>query len=181
MQARQLFEQDSLYGVEQGARIMNMERSVELSNRISERNVPSGPLQPQFSIRPVSTKYDMMSIVDRRAPSSVPIQRVPTHNVATNFNPGNAQAPWEGFAANINDESILRNQIFAIQNCDKAAYVPSSTSDLYEVKVEGRKEEQTHQSLFVEDELPPFNPNPDRTKVGHAFFHNYTQLQIKDI
>lgn len=170
-----------LYGVEQGVRLFNMRRTAELSERIAERNVPSTPLQPQFDIRPVSTKYDMMSVVDRRAVPSVDIKRVPTHNVNTNFNPGNAQAPWEGFAANINDESTLRNQFFAIQNCDKAVYVPDSTSDLYEVKVGGRQEEQVFQDLFTEPELAPFNPNPSPSKVGYNFFNNGTRNQIKNM
>ena len=170
-----------LYGVEQGLKLFNMRRTAELNERISARNVPNVPLQPQFGIRPVSTKYDMMSIIDRRAIPTVDIKRVPTHNVNTNFNPGNAQAPWEGFASNINDESILRNQFFAIQNCAKAVYVPDSTSDLYEVKVGGRQEEQVFQDLFTEPDLAPFNPNPSQSKVGYEFFHNGTRNQIKNM
>lgn len=170
-----------LHGVEQGARLCNLQRSAELNKRISDRNLPSAPLQPQFSIRPVSTKYDLMSIIDRRVVPTVPIKRVPTHNVNGNFNPGNAQAPWEGFAANINDESTLRNQFFAIQNCDKAAYVPSSRSDMYDVKVGGRAEMQPHRDLFAEPELAPFNPNPYNAIVGHNLFHNSTREQIKNV
>ena len=122
-----------------------------------------------------------MSIIDRRVVPTVPIKRVPTHNVNGNFNPGNAQAPWEGFAANINDESTLRNQFFAIQNCDKAAYVPSSRSDMYDVKVGGRVEMQPHRDLFAEPELAPFNPNPYNAIVGHNLFHNSTREQIKNV
>ena len=173
--------QSGVYGVEQGGRNCNLKRSMELNNRISERNIPSAPLQPQFSIRPVSTKYDHMSIIDRRNVPTVPLKRVPTHNVAMNFNPGNAQAPWEGFAANINNESTLRNQFFAIQNCDKAVYIPSSKSDLYDVKVGGRVEVQPHMGLFVEPELAPFNPNPYHENVGHNTFHNSTREQIKNV
>ena len=170
-----------MYGVVEGAQFTNQRRSAELNERISVRNLPSAPLQQHFSIRPVSTKYDMMSIIDRRAKPSVPIQRVPTHNVATNFNPGTAQAPWEGFASNINDESTLRNQFFAIQNCEQAVYVPSSKSDLYEVKVGGRQEMQPHNGLFEEPDLAPFNPNPDMANVGHNMFHNNTREQVKNL
>ena len=170
-----------LYGVENGVRCCNLQRSAELNERISARNVPTTPLQPHFSIRPVSTKYDMMSIIDRRVVPTVPIKRVPPHNVRANFNPGNAQAPWEGFAANVNDESTLRNQIFALQNCDKAVYVPNSTSDMYEVRPCGRKEVQTHPGLFVEHEFAPFNPNPHQEKVGRSMFHNSTREQIKNV
>lgn len=173
--------QYELYGVEQGVRCCNLKRSSELNERISARNVPTTPLQPHFSSRPVSTKYDMMSILDRRVVPTVPLKRVPTYDMKTNFNPGSAKAPWEGFASHINDESILRNQIFALQNCNKAAYVPSSTSDLYEVQVAGRNEMQTHQGLFVEQEMSPFNPNPYENVVGHNMFHNSTREQIKNV
>lgn len=170
-----------LYGVEQGARCCNLKRSAELNERISERNVPANPLQTHLSIRPVSTKYDMMSIMDRRVVPTVPLKRVPTFDVKTNFNPGSAQGPWEGFATRINDESVLRNQIFALQNCAKAAYVPSSTSDLYNVSVGGRNEVQTHPGLFTEQEMAPFNPNPYHAKVGHNMFYNSTRDQIKNV
>ena len=91
--------QYELYGVEQGARCCNLKRSSELNERISARNVPTTPLQPHFSSRPVSTKYDMMSILDRRVVPTVPLKRVPTYDMKTNFNPGSAKAPWEGFVA----------------------------------------------------------------------------------
>ena len=42
-----------------------------LSDRIAQRNMPSRPLQPQFSMRPVSTKYALLPIIDRRAPATI--------------------------------------------------------------------------------------------------------------
>ena len=103
-----------LYGVVNGVYYCGMERTEQLSQRMAERNIPSATLQPQFSIRPVSTKYDMMPIFDRRPKAKVPIKREPTYSVGTTFNPGSAQAPWSGFASNINKESQLRNQFFRI-------------------------------------------------------------------
>ena len=40
-------------------------------------------------------------------------------------------APFSGFVENVDVESVLRNQIFALQKNDQAVYVPSSKSDLY--------------------------------------------------
>lgn len=170
-----------MYGVIKCAYFNNLQRTAELNNRISERNIPSKPLQPHFGVRPVSTKYDMMSVVDRRAKSNVPITKQPIHSVSNNFNPGSAQAPWEGFARNINDESRLRNQFFALQRCENASFIPSSTSDMYEVNVGGRVEAQTHPKLFETDDLGYFNPNPNTNVVGHNIFHNSTRNQIKNI
>ena len=45
-----------MYGVVNGVYQCNQERTVELDERIYDRLWPSTPLQPQYSIRPVSTK-----------------------------------------------------------------------------------------------------------------------------
>ena len=47
------------------------------------------------------------------------------------FNPGNATAPWSGYASKVNVESELKNQIFALQHCNQSEFVPKSSSDLY--------------------------------------------------
>ena len=104
-----------MYGVIDGGMFCNLGRNSELSERMAQRNVPSAPLQPQFSLRPVSTKYALLPVVDRRAPASVPIKVEPTYSTRRIFNPGTAQAPWSGFATNVNKESELRDQFFALQ------------------------------------------------------------------
>ena len=172
---------NEMYGVVNGAFFNNIERSVELSKRISQRNIPSKPLQAQFSVRPISTKYDIMSVVDGREKSSVSLKRHPVYNTSNTFNPGNAQGPWLGFATNVNDESKLRNQFFALQRCDNAAYIPSSKSDMYHVNVGGRMEVQSHPGLFENPDLGYFNPNPDNANVGHNIFNNSTRDQIKNV
>ena len=45
-----------------------------------------------------------MGIVDRRAPAAEKIVQYPTYNNETMFNPGTAQAPYAGFASNVNVE-----------------------------------------------------------------------------
>ena len=42
-----------MYGVIDGLYYCNLNRASELNERISSRNVPSNPLQAQFSGRPV--------------------------------------------------------------------------------------------------------------------------------
>ena len=58
--------------------LCNNDRDNELNRRLMERNIPSAPLQPQFSQRPVPTKYALLPILDRRAPAKVPLDNVPT-------------------------------------------------------------------------------------------------------
>tara|TARA_B100000902_G_C26862040_1_gene693500 strand:- start:7 stop:555 length:549 start_codon:yes stop_codon:yes gene_type:complete len=177
-------------GVVNGVYYCQQERTEQLSQRMFMRNIPSCPLQPQFSIRPVSTKYDCMSVVDRRPKPRVDIVKRPTYNLKNNFNPGNAQAPWSGFASHINDESRLRNQFFALQKCEQANYVPSSNSDMYNVEVGGREEYDQFSdlvkpaapalgSLFVKPDLAPFNPNS--CDIGKRLFNNHTRQQLLNV
>ena len=101
------------------------------NRRIYDRNVPSQMLQQYIDVRPVMTKYSYLPIVDPRKEIGVRMNQYPTFNPHTVFNPGNTQSPWSGFASNINIESELRNQIYALQKCSQAVYVPTSNSDLY--------------------------------------------------
>ena len=152
---------------------------VDLNNeRIYDRNIPSQILQPYLSVRPVMTKYSLMPIVDPRAPINVPMEQLPIYNQEQIFNPGTA-APWSGYASNVNVESDLRNQIFALQKCSQAVYVPSSNSDLYEFGFKPSKQEcQPFPNLFAEEQFSQFNPNPEN--IAHGVFYNATRQQMKD-
>jgi len=171
---------NKLYGVVNGLYQCNLDRASELSERMYERNIPSSTLQPQFSIRPVSTKYDILPIFDRRMPATVPIKHEVPYNSETTFNPGTTQSPWSGFAKNINKESMLRNQFFALQTSGQAIYIPASTSDMYQVKVtSGPPVQQPHPNLFANPVLAPFNPN--EVNIAGHLFDNCTRQQIKNI
>lgn len=157
----------------------NQVKRDELNERISYRNIPSSELEPQFSMRPVSTKYSLMPILDQRMTPEVSINITPTYNVGKVFNPGTRQAPWNGYASNVDVETILRNQVFALQKADKAYYVPSSDSDLYKVVAVGRYETQTHPELFSIPSLSSFNPNT--LNIGNELFNNSTRQQTKSL
>lgn len=172
---------DSLNKVVKGVYYCNQERANELNERLYKRNIPSSVLQPSFSLRPASTKYDHMSIFDKRTgnqSTSVQIKRQPTFNVNTTFNPGNSTAPWSGYATNVNDESKLRNQFFALQKCEQSNWVPSTNSDLYNVVVVGRKENQAFPYLFAQDTYNQFNPNTQN--LGNDLWNNHTRQQLKN-
>lgn len=155
----------------------NIETDQELNKRISKRNVPSAPLQPQFSFRPISTKYACLPIVDHRQPATVPINRMPTYNVENVFNPGNAKSPWNGFASNINKESMLRSQGFALQNNEQSVFVPSSDSEMYNTpKINEGNGIQPYPRLFTQETFNNFNPNT--YDLGKGVFNNYTRQQL---
>jgi len=164
-----------MYGVVDGVYFCNEERLDEINSRIAKRNIPSAPLKPEFSPRPVSTKYAILPILDRRAPIDVPLKDYELFNTEKIFNPGTAQAPWDGFAANINVDSVLRNQFFALQKCPEAFFVPSSTSSLYQsyLATNGKLNEN-----FGEAGSENLNCSfPKSTEI----FHNSTRYQRTEI
>ena len=167
-----------MFGVIQGMYTCNHGRVDEINNRMSERNLPSASLQPQYSIRPVATKYGYMQVLDQYKKTTVPLNQYKSYNTKTVFNPGNATAPWNGFSNNINTESSLRNQFFALQKCDQSEFVPKSTSDLFQTKVDYKPQKQTHPLLFDKPDLAPFNPNVQN--LGYNLFNNHTRVQLKD-
>jgi hypothetical protein len=163
---------------------INDARTEDLNERIALRNVPSSTLQPQFSLRPVATKYAMLPIFDQRASSTVPLQCYGTFDTQQTFNPGTAQGPWCGFAKNINSESMLRNQYAALQKAGQAFYIPPTTSDLYVSTIAAAQAslEQPFPYLFEEPVLAPFNPNKYASQgVGINMFENSTRVQIRNV
>lgn len=172
---------NQMYGVVNKLFLCQNERTDELNQRISSRNIPSAPLQPFYYQVPVSTKYGYMQILDQTKGSSVPLNNYPIFSPHTTFNPGNNMAPWHGFANNVNVESTLRNQFFGLQDCQQAYYVPSSKSDLYNVVVPPASHpvKQQFPGLFKREVFDHFNPNTDN--LGNNFFNNSTRTEIKDL
>ena len=159
---------------------------ISTNNRIYDRNLPSQMLQPYLSVRPVMTKYSIMPIVDPRIPEqSIKTQLIPqgTYNSEDVFNPGTRNAPWSGFATNINIESELRNQVYALQSCSQSVYVPSTESDLYKFGFNNNnyfnKIQQPFPGLFKEEHFNSFNPN--EYNIAKGIFQNSTRAQIRGL
>jgi hypothetical protein len=163
----------------QNQELVSMIRN-QTNTRIYDRNIPSQLLQPYLDVRPVMTKYSYLPIVDPRKQVNTRFEQLPTYNSTAIFNPGNTKSPWSGFASGVNVESDLRNQVFALQKCSQATYVPSSKSDLYQIHL-NPVVQQAHSLLFQKDHFETFNPNPDSKVVGTGIFHNSTRCQVKEI
>ena len=159
----------------------NSDIQEQTNKRIYDRNIPSQMLQPYLDVRPAITKYTYLPIVQPQRQLSVKLKQDPVFNVHTIFNPGNTQSPWSGFASNINTESVLRNQIYALQKCSQAVYVPNSGSDLYDYNFQTKTQENPHNLLFSENSFPSFNPNPNDKAIGYNLFMNSTRTQLKDL
>lgn len=151
-------------------------RRIETNDRIYQRFVPS--FQPQISldVRPVQTKYTTMQINDERPHVNTPHDNRKLYNVNNDFLPVAYGAPANTFLTNIDQESILRNQFFALQKCNQKEYVPSSNSDLYKVEVVGRKENNAHSLLFNQDSFK--SSNSKLNFKDNKMFNNNTSIKL---
>jgi len=171
-----------LHGVHRGLYAGQFDRVDELNSRVSERHFPDRGLQPNFSMRPVPTKYSLFPVIERRAPVSVPITEMSKHNLSNNFSPANRLGPVSTYLANIDTETILRNQTTALQHgAEQSIYVPSSQSSLYNVSVAGRTETQTHPGLFEERQYATMPSALDQYGVGVNHLYNHTRTQLRNI
>ena len=169
-------------GAVQGVQYGQNERVDELNDRIAERHFPDMALEPNYNCRPVPTKYSHFPIVNRRAPVREPLNPYINHNLYNNFNPSGSRSNVKGFQQNVDVETILRNQTFALQHgADQGVYVPTSKSDLYNVSVVSRPSEQPYPLLF---ERPQFanrtHPNVMANNIGKDNFFNHTRTQLRN-
>jgi len=153
-----------------------------IGNNIYERVVPSQEMQMNFGFRPIMSKYATMPILDNNIQSDVNINKEPIYNNETAFYPGTSKPHFNGFASNIDNESTLRNQFFALQKGDKHLYVPNSNSDLYENNLDIKNHNLNIDNLilFKKENFKDFNPNISN-KIGYNIFNNSTRVQLKNI
>jgi len=157
------------------------------NERIYQRNIPSAPLQPYMNVRPLNSKYTKLPIVEpRQLKYSVPLEHYPVYSPAKVFNPGDATAPFGGYAAAVNIESELKGQIYALQKCSQATYVPKSNSDLYENSYVSQSTwipagADRHDLLFKTENFDKFNPNMYSAVVGIQPWGNATRAQMHNL
>ena len=143
--------------------------------RTNSRLIPSHPLQPYLSVAPVQTKFTILPVVDPRKKINVSLTQQGTYFPDKMFNPGNNTGPWSGFASSVNTESMLRNQIYALQKASQSAYVPSSHSDLYEHSFNTQKTMQSHDPLFHVFVPEQTHQVPLKDLMGDGLFNNSTR------
>jgi hypothetical protein len=159
-------------------------RVEELNQRIMERKFPDIDFQPNFSPRPVMTKYTLLPIVDQRQTPTVPIQSYLDYYPEVMFYPGNSRAPIQGYFNRVSLENDLRNQTRPLVSSDDAEkqYIPSLNSDLYNVVVPCKHPvEQPYPSLFSKIKVESSATNLEGTSVGASYFNNNTRIQVRDL
>ena len=171
------------YGVQEGILYGQNERVDELNERIQSRYFSDAPLSTNFDPRPVQTKFTLFPIIDSRKESSERILPSINHMVESNFSPATRNGPPSGYFANIDTETLLRNQTVALQHgADRGVYIPSSNSDLYKVHVISRPSEQPFTNLFKKEEYSTYNSNNfENTPIGKDKFFNHTRTQLRNL
>ena len=178
-------ETNKIQGLTPGISYGQNERVDELNERILGRFYPDMPLQPNINVRPVPTKYSHFPIIDRIPFSNEPILQKPYYSMETNFTPANSRGPIDGYISNVNVESSLRNQYFALQRgAPQFEYIPSSQSDLYKVDIgfssPSRIEEQPYPGLFdnYQSSITTTESKLDKNIGADRFFNN-TRIQLR--
>tara|TARA_Y100001980_G_C14499386_1_gene275519 strand:+ start:504 stop:1013 length:510 start_codon:yes stop_codon:yes gene_type:complete len=163
-------------------RLQNFEKQDTMNRDLYMRNIPSADIDPNLDPRPVSTKYSTLPIIDHRKETTVPIINQGGYNSEKIFYPGTTKPHYSGFSRNIDKESTLRNQFFALQAADQAKYIPSSASDLYvnPINFQTTTENLEEKLVFRKEEFEDFNPNPSII-IGNNIFNNSTRVQLKNL
>ena len=170
-----------LYGIQPGIIYGQYARVDELNDRIFSRFVPNQPLEPNYDPRPVSTKYEIFPMVDRRTPATVQIPKMANYEIESGFAPFGARAPISGFLANVDVESKLRSQIHALTKYGvEDEYIPGSNSDLYVATAPGGSDNspQPFAGLFQKPVLDT-SPGFQDSRIGQDRFFNHTRTQLR--
>jgi len=176
--------------------ICNMDITDEINQRILARNITSGNLDMVCSLRPVATKYTLPTTsnkyytINNNPSLNINDIKNTSFDVGTCFNPGNTKGPWSGYVTKVNDESVLRNQIYALQKSPQSEYIPNSNSDLYNYstpKNNNSNVDQLFPNLFNNsiDQLNGENGEKGENtnnlgNIGKNVFNNHTRQQLKD-
>jgi len=162
------------------------DRTNQINKEIYSRNIPTMELQPNYGFSSTSTRFQIMPVIINKPVNQN--KQYTAYSSSSNFYGGNSKGPWSGFSNNIDNESELRNQNYALQKDSLGAYIPSSHSNLYEYNWKINNDSYTNEEsqfynsdLFVPPKHASFNPNLYSDDVGYALFNNSTRIQNKDI
>ena len=152
-------------------KLCNLESQNEINKLILDRNTSIFASSNNLSNRPTPTKYTFPDLSNKS---------INNNNLNQNEQKGRINVSYNHYSSNVENESILRNQIFALQNCPKRAYIPSQNSNMYvndvftstnnnseilfpnlvnsnlvEVENKGYSKFRKHQSLYFNNQTTP--------------------------
>jgi len=170
-------------GLVDGIEYHQNERIDELNDRIFYRVQADAPLQPLYNPRPAITKYSVFPTVDIRKTPTLPLDSYLDYSTEGSFAPMQSRGPIHTYFQNVNTESNLRNQMYALSSAPQRVFVPSSNSDLYrERRVGGSlNDPQPYPQLFKQSTFDS-SPHPNlvaNPEIGSLNFFNDTRAQLR--
>ena len=168
-----LKSKNEIFGLPNGVFNCQLNRTNEINNRIYQRSKPSHTLEPYYSCRGISTKQSYQPIIDQHKPASVPLLNYLEYDISEIFYPGDSVAPWSGYSTNIDNESILRSQIYPLQHSAQYSYIPESNGDLYVNSL------SINNPIQIQETFKSHNPN--KFNLGYNIFNNSTREQRLDL
>ena len=151
-----------------------------ISRPIAQRNIPSRTLESAYICHPASTRKVIMPMIDCRKSSTVEKAKYSIYHPSKTFHPGQS-APYNGYAQNVDHESLLFNRFAPLQRGGQHEYIPSSKSVLYKTQdySNTNKQEIPFKHLNKTEYFNPFNPNT--CNLANNLFQNHTRQQTKDL
>jgi hypothetical protein len=165
-----------------------MEDQVEMNMRTYSHTLPSlkevakrNMMEPCMDIRATPTRYTHMQTIPQQ---KVPVVPLATNDryVQANVNGRNfSGGTYDGFAGNVDSETVLRGHVVPLGRSDIHQYIPSSGSDMYVTnqaslsnRLPGVNTRQ-FQGLFEETRFRSHDPNV--LGGGGDVFCNHTREQ----
>lgn len=161
-----------LNGVFYGLNIHTHPNEQQINRKSYAHQIIQQPIEYKFDPRPQETRHvKFPALVNKSAFNMV------SPNTQLAYVPNAQQGTFVGFSSNIDDETILRNQTFALQKSDKAAYIPDSNSDLYVESVQNRNGNPESHQLLWENYAPLPSMRHVSNQIGNDTFYNHTREQ----
>ena len=166
----------------------NLEDQVAMNTRMYSHVVPSldeaehhNMLEPSFDPRATPTRYTRLQTIPQRA---TPLVSKEPHEAYDQSNANGrlySRGPFNGFAANVDSETVLRNQVVPLGRSDVHQYIPSTESDMYVTRQASLSNRlpgvntRQFQGLFEEQSFSSHDPNV--LGGGGNVFSNHTREQ----
>ena len=150
-----------------------------INKRILERTMQFENIEALISPRPQSTVCTMPldNIILNESCRSIILNYENTNSTTSDTNTCNIDGKWCKYVNNIDTESILKNQVYALQHAPHTKYVPDSSSELYKsntIKTYNKNAKQsTHSNINN-----PNNPNNPNIESHISTLFNQDTRQI---
>lgn len=101
-----------------------------MNSHILKRNESNIQHNVILSDIPQETRYRVFQLTENK--SGIPsLAQQPQFDLSDTFIPSTTKPPFVGFAKNIDIETNLRGQVYALQRGNQAVDIPGSKSDMY--------------------------------------------------